>query len=896
MAGGEDMALGAPYPEHWEADVVLRDGTTMRIRPIMPADSGAVERFHERQSPESVYLRFFAPLERIPARDLHRFTHVDHHDRVALVLESAGEIVAIGRFDRIDEDAAEVAFNVSDAVQGKGLGSVLLEHLAAAGRELGVRRFVADVLPQNTRMLRVFTDAGYDVDQHLDDGLVSVSFTIRPTDRSLAVLAERERRAEALSMAAVLGPERVLLIGAGEEGTAMARRLHEGVAAVGEDRVAVVGLPGYPSRVEDLATDVSADLALVAAPAPYVLDLVPQLAGRGVRAVVLYTGGYEAGHASGKVPQRTLVRRLRERGMRLVGPRSFGVRTVDDAGAMNATLRRGALRSGAVGIFCQSAAAGLQLLDGAADRDLGLSSFLSAGHRVDVSGNDAMQFWTTSPATRVACLRLESIGNPRKFSRVARRLSEQGPVVAMIAGATGQLRPPGHAVRTTTTPRRALDELVRQAGVLLTASDAEMLDLAALLSEQPLPTGERVLVITNSGAQAAAMSELIRAHGLLEAPGSVALSSGADAAAYKTCVDDALSRQDWDMAIVGYVALLDDDGSRVAGEIRRLSGQSERTVAATLYRSTGLLGRDREGGVSTARSDGGRVSSDVRVPTFPSTEAAVAAVAAARGYRRWSERGRGTRVDPDRIDRRVAKRLVQAELSGLPAGTTKRLPPPRARELLATHGVSSWPEMRVESVSDAVEAAAQIGWPVALKATDDVLRHRSDLGTVRLDLSTQEELAEAYRTMEAQVRALLGRSASFDVQAMAPPGVACVVRAAEDPLYGPIVSLGLAGDAVELLDDVSYRVPPLTDTDIAEMIGSLRAAPRLLGHRGLPAVDVPALEDIIARVAVLKDELAEVSAIELYPVLVSASGAAVLGMDVDVAQPRRGDIARRVLP
>ncbi|UFU01617.1 GNAT family N-acetyltransferase [Ruania suaedae] len=895
MADGDDMAQGAPYPEHWEADVVLRDGTTMRIRPIAPGDADAVERFHARQSPESVYLRFFAPLERIPARDLHRFTHVDHHERVALVLVAGGELVAIGRFDRIEDDTAEVAFNVSDAVQGKGLGSVLLEHLAAAGRELGIRRFVADVLPQNTRMLRVFTDAGYDVDQHLDDGLVSVSFTIRPTDRSLAVLAERERRAEALSMAAVLGPDGILLVGSGTEGTAMATRLAEGLAGAGEGRVSIAGLPGHPPRVEDLPDGVRADLALVAAPAPQVLELVPALAARGVRAVVLYTGGYEAGHASGKVPQRTLVRRLREHGMRLVGPRSFGVRTVAGSGAVNATLRRGDLRAGGVGVFCQSAAAGLQLLDGAADRDLGLSSFLSAGHRVDISGNDAMQYWTTSPTTGVVCLRLESIGNPRKFSRVARHLSEQGPVVAMIAGATGQLRPPGHAVPTTTTPRRALDELVRQAGVLLTSSDAEMLDLAALLSEQPLPAGDRVLVITNSGAQAAALSELIGHHGLTEAAGSVALSSGADATAYRSCIDDALTRTDWDIAVIGYVALLEDDRAAITQQIRRLAARSGRTVAATVYRTGGLLGPPGQAAPDPAAGPDG-VAAPVRVPTFPSTEQAVAALAAARGYQRWNEQGRGSRVDPGGIDRRGAKQLVQSELSGVPAGTTRRLPAGAARTLLDTHGITSWPQVRVDSLEQAQRAADEIGWPVALKATEEVLRHRSDLGTVRLDLLTPADLTEAYRQIEEQVRVLLGRSAAFEVQAMAPPGVACVVRAAEDPLYGPIISLGLAGDASELLDDVSFRVPPLTDGDITEMVRTLRAAPRLLGHRGLPAVDVAALEDIIARVAVLKDELAEVSAIELYPVLVSGAGAAVLGMEVDVAQPRRGDVARRVLP
>lgn len=877
-----DPPADAPsYPEHWEADVVLRDGSTMRIRPIHPDDADALQRFHARQSPESVYLRFFAPLARLPERDLYRFTHVDHHERVALVMLWQDEIVAVGRFDQIGGGDAEVAFNVADSVQGKGLGSVLLEHLAAAGRELGVRRFVADVLPQNTRMLRVFTDAGYDVQQAYDDGIMSVSFTIRPTDRSLAVLAERERRAEALSMRAVLAPRRVLLVCAGEEGRAFGTHLAEGLA--GTDRVRVVGLPGHPDSVEDLEPVEEEDLALVAADAPTVLQLVPALAGHGIKAVVLYTGGFAVDPRTTKVPQRTLVTTLRRHGLRLVGPRSFGVRSTG-AQPLDATLWPGPLRTGGVGIFCQSAAAGLGLLSGAAARDLGVSSFLSAGHRVDVSGNDTMQLWTTDERTEVACLRLESIGNPRKFSRVARRLSEKGPVVAMIAGSTGQLNPPGHAVRTTREPRRALDELMRQAGVLVAESEPALLDLAALLSEQPLPAGDRLLVLTNSGTQAAILAELIQHHRLTAAPEPIALPAGAGGAAYAEQVAMLAEREDWDAVIVGYVPLLHDDGAAVAEQVAHLAAASARTTLACIFGVTGLLARAGQGGAGS------------RVPTFPSAEAAVAAVAAARDYYRWRHTDRGPRVDPGGVDRREAKALVQSALADLPRGSSKRLSPAEAERLLGCYGIQVWPERRVTDPEQALAAADELGWPVALKPADEVLRHRTDLGGVRLDLSTPAELTEAYTSAAARVSSIIGQGCAFDVQPMAPPGAGCVVRAAEDELYGPIVSVGLAGDAVELLGDVSYRVPPLTETDVTEMIRSLRAAPRLFGHRGMPPLDVTALEDVVGRVSVLKEELAEISTIVLHPVLVAERGAAVLGVRVDLAHPSRGDAARRVLP
>lgn len=901
----DQPAHAASYPEHWEADVVLRDGSTMRIRPIHPDDAAALQRFHTGQSPESVYLRFFAPLNRLPEKDLYRFTHVDHHERVALVVTWQEEIVAVGRFDQIGSGDAEVAFNVSDAVQGKGLGSVLLEHLAAAGRELGVRRFLADVLPQNARMLRVFTDAGYDVEQAYDDGIMAVSFTIRPTDRSLAVLGERERRAEALSMAAVLAPRRVLLVCAGDEGRAFGARLVEHLA--GSGRLRVVGLPGHPGTLAELEPGEEEDLALLAADAPTVLALIPTLAERGIKAVVLYTGGFAVDPGTTKVAQRTLVTTLRRNGLRLVGPRSFGVLS-STAEPVDATLWPGPLREGTVGIFCQSAAAGLGLLSGAAERGLGISSFLSAGHRLDVSGNDTMQFWTSDERTKVACLRLESIGNPRKFSRVARRLSDKGPVVAMIAGSTGQLNPPGHAVRTTAEPRRALDELMRQAGVLVADSEPALLDLAGLLAEQPIPAGDRVLVLTNSGTQAAILAELIQHHGLSAAIEPIPLPAGSGGAAYAEQIRQVSARTDWDAAIVGYVPLLTDDGAAVADQVRHLAAASGRTTLACLFGVTGLLegiagaertepGADSTGGAAPGTAESGTSAEPgPRVPTFPSAEAAVAAVASARQYHRWRQSDRGARVDPTGIDRRAAKALVQSALADLPAGSSKRLGSEEAAQLIGCYGIQAWPERRVTDQEAALAAADEVGWPVALKPADEVLRHRTDLGGVRLDLATPTELADAYTSAAARVESIIGHPCAFDIQPMAPPGAGCVVRAGEDELYGPIVSLGLAGDAVELLGDVSYRVPPLTATDVTEMIGSLRAAPRLYGHRGMPRLDVSALEDVLARVSVLKEELAEISVIVLHPVLVGEQGAAVLGVQVDVAHPRRGDVARRVLP
>ncbi len=424
------------------------------------------------QSERSQYFRFFAPMARLSETDLHRFTNVDHKDRIALVMVSGDDIIAVGRYDRLvddaqypDGDVAEVAFNVADEFQGRGLGSILLEHLAAAGRERGIRRFVADMLPANTRMLRVFSDAGYDVKQRFDDGVVTASFTIRPTDKSMKVLAERERRAEALSMKRILGATSVLIYSTGSEGQALARVIEKRVKESSFE--GDVFIASSPQTLEEafVGHQEPLDLAVVAAPAQEALELIPRLGKLGTGAVLIPTGGFSTTDGESGVPQSKLLQAVRANGIRLVGPRSYGVLARGKKGPLPALLtpESPVTASDGIGIFCQSAHAARALLAGAKQLNLPVSTVLAAGHRADVSGNDTMQFWGHDEDTRVACVHLESIGNPRKFSRVARHLAGQHPVIATIAGSSGQVRPPGHPVRETHTPRRALEELMNQA-------------------------------------------------------------------------------------------------------------------------------------------------------------------------------------------------------------------------------------------------------------------------------------------------------------------------------------------------------------------------------------------------------------------------------------------------
>lgn len=870
--------------------MVLRDGSTMHIRPIAGHDADALQAFHRAQSAQSTYFRFFAPMERLSERDLRRFTNVDHRQRVALVLVQPGQehdqILAVGRFDRYEEDGdvAEVAFNVADSAQGRGLGSILLEHLAAAGREIGVRRFSADVLPSNTRMLRVFTDAGYDTSQRYADGVVEVSVPIRPTDRSLAVLAERERRAETLSMTALLAADGALVLAQGEEGQVLGTRVLSTIRDSGFSGRLVTA--GSLADLDDVDSALPT-LAIVAASPEHVLEAIPTLAARGTRVIVLLSAGFAIGGERAGPSQRRLMRELREHGLRLVGPRSFGVLVQGPAGPLPATLAPEPILLGDVGVFCQSSQAARTLLHEVSGRRLGLSSFLAAGQRADISGNDTMQYWSSDQRTTVACLFLESIGNPRKFSRVARRLAATKPVVVSIAGTTGQRQLPGHPVRTSTAPRRVLEQMMSQAGVLLARSVSEQLDWAMLLSSQPLPAGDRVLVVSNSGSHAAVLGDLVNEHGLQVAGGPIALAPTIDGDGIRRALDDAASRSDWDMAVIGYGPFGTDIGEEAGQAIARLGAVTGRTVTALVLGRTGL-----HPDLTTTTTDG----TAVQVPGFRESADALRALAAARGYSRRRDDRDSPRVEVVGARRRQARALAQAELAGVSAGTSVRLSTEKANQLLAAYGLDVWPATKVTDLAAARDAAASIGWPVALKASDEVLRHRADLGGVRLDLSSDAELTEAFRSITERLTGLERPGASLEVQRMAPTGAACVVAGLEDELYGPIISFGLAGDAVEMLDDVAYRVPPLTEADVADLVRAVRASPRLLGYRGLPPMDVAALEDVIERLSVLKEELPEVRAVALNPVLVSEHGVAILSATVDLLAAERGDTARRVLP
>ena len=871
----------APYPAHWEADVVLSDGATAHLRPIRPDDADRLVEFYARVSDDSKYFRFFAPYPTLSPTDVETFTHVDHSDRVALIVLIGDDMIAVGRYERVDADQAEVAFLVEDDHQGRGVGSVLLEHLAQAARERGIGRFVAEVLPHNHKMIIVFREAGYTMASRLTDGVVHVEFEIRPTDDSIEVMTAREHRAEARSIQRLLTPRSVAVIGASRSrdkvGHALVRNLVRGgftgpVFAVNPDATAVSGVPAYPS-VRDVPGEV--DLALVAVPADAVIDVVHDCAARGVKGLVVVSAGFAETGPDGRERQGELVRIARSYGMRVVGPNCLGIVNTDPAYSLNASMAPLVPPPGRVGFFSQSGALGIAILEAVATRGLGLSTFVSAGNRADVSGNDLLQYWHDDPATEVVLLYLESLGNPRKFSRLARMVAAEKPVVAVKSGRSTQGVPLGHTVRATDTPVAALDAMFRQSGVIRVDTLAEMFDVAQALALQPLPAGPRVAVVGNSDSLGLLAADAAAAAGLEVVGAPDDLGPRATAADFEQALTRLVDDAGVDSVVVVYVPTLESGrAEEVARVLAAVAAGSTKPVVTTFLGSGGVPEALR---LLDDRGVPGRGS----VPSYPSPEEAARALAHVTSYAQWRIRPRGRVPAIDGCDAEAAHRLVTERLAERPGGGP--LEGPALSALLASYGITLLEMLPVATVDDAVRAGEQLGWTVVLKATAAHLRHRPDLADVWRNIDTPDEMRDAWTTM---CRTLADPAkADFVVQPMAPPGVPVTVRAQEDALFGPVVSFGVSGVTTELLGDRSYRIPPLTDVDAAAMVREVKAAPLLLGYRGGAMADVRAVEDLLHRVSRLTDDLPEVADVELGPVLVGTEGLAVVNASAHVATP-----------
>ncbi|MGE0140523.1 MAG: GNAT family N-acetyltransferase [Ilumatobacteraceae bacterium] len=885
-------------PAYWECDVVLADGGTVHVRPLGPDDADRLFAFQADLSDETVFLRFFSARPTLDAEEVERFTHVDHHSRVALVAELGDRLVGVARFDREKAaDSAEVAFVVGDEHQGRGIGTILLEHLAAAARERGITRFVAQTLAGNDRMLGVLRAAGFAERTRIDDGVVHVELLIEPTDRVRAAIEAREHRAEAASVARLLTPRSVAVIGASRNpdtvGHQVLRNLLAGgfagpVYPVNPRAEHVASVKAYPT-VLDVPGPV--DLAVIAVPAPAVLDVARQCAANGVVGLVVLSAGFgEVGDVAAQAELRDVARR---NGMRLVGPNCLGV--VNTAIGLDATFSPYAPSRGRIAMQSQSGALGIAILERSARIGLGVSTFVSVGNKADVSGNDLLQYWEDDPGTDVVLLYLESFGNPHKFARIARRVSRRKPIVAVKSGRSAAgVRAASSHTAAMASPDIAVDALFRQAGVIRVDTLDELFDMALVLGSQPLPGGNRVAIIGNSGGPGILATDACASAGL-EVPelsattqaalravvdpiaavsNPVDLVASATPAVYEQALRIVLADEAVDSAIVICTPTFAASPPRIGDVLRHAAAATDKPVLGCFLAWPSLSPLLRRG-------QGDQIGRDV--PAFASPELAARALARAVGYATWRSRPTGAVPDLDGYDPDRARAAVDAFLARSPEGGW--LPAEDLDEVLAAVGVRTVAGATVTGADQAARAATQLGFPVALKAAGPEVVHKSDIGGVRLGLSSEDEVADAYRSMSDHVGPPM---TGATVQQMAAPGVETIVGVVHHSLFGALVMFGMGGIGTELLGDRSFRILPVTDLDAAELVRSLRASPLLFGYRGSPPVAVSDLEDLLQRVARLAADVPSLAELDINPLIVSTAGAVAVDARARVIPAPRG--------
>lgn len=896
--------------------MLLSDGRAAHLRAIGPDDGPALRRFGEKLSTATVHFRFFAPRKRISDEEIAHFVTVDYHDRLALVALVEGELVAVARYDRCTTtnpgvagsvaepvlDEAEVAFVVRDDHQGRGLGTVLLEHLASAASQRGIGRFVADTLPENYRMLTVFRSAGFVERALLDSGVIRVTMELASRPEYLLRVEERDWTAAVRSMERILRPRSIAVVGTSDADGSLARDIVGNLLAGGFTGLvcpvdpgasSVFGVASYNTIAEVPA---HIDLAVLALARNHLADAIRECGLKAVGGLVVVATG-DAGSTAAEGSDRDLVELARGFGMRLVGPECMGVINTFPELAMNASVVAAPPPPGRVAFASQSGALGIALLGELGIRGLGISSFVSLGNKADVSGNDLLCFWADDPETDVILLYLESFGNPRKFSRIARLVARKKPIVAVksartASGRRGVLKQVPGAVSDEAT-----DALFRQAGVIRVGTLEELLEVTDLLASQPLPAGRRVAIVGNVGGCAILTADACESYGLSVpelAPATqdrlskvisfgaktgnpVELAVSAAAGEYSRVIDIVLEDADIDAVIVTFTPHR-TGVDEIARAVAAVAAGARKPVLANFIVSEGTLMALR--------------SAQGRVPFFAYPESAARAVARVAPYAEWTTRPEGTVPIFDDLDLVAARRIVDAGLSRPVVGIglaeveaaskaphSQWLTSACAFELLEAYKIPILRFERASSAAEAVEGAEAVGYPVALKLDAPNLAHKSDVGGVHLHLASPEEVSVAAESLLTR----FGPGVPLIVQPMVPDGVETVVGVVEDPSFGPLVMFGLGGKEAELFRDQIWSLVPMTTEDARELVSGLRSSPLLTGYRGAPLVDLEALVEVLSRVARLAEDVPEIAELSLNPVVAGPAGAVALDARVRVA-------------
>lgn len=886
------------HPQTRVAETLLSNGRIATIRSVVDEDRPALSALFDQASDESIRLRFFS-MNRGAGEE-----YVDHlfsgpeAERIVLVAEVDQSLVAVATAEIESTESAEISFLVADSAHRLGLGTLLLEHLASAARDLGVQHFTAEVLLDNYLMLEVLREAGLDAHRSTLHGVTVLEMSTAATARALASADARECRSEAMSLFPLLHPATVALVGVGREPGGVGRAVLDNIRAGGFTGELFVVHPGvveidgtraYPS-LHDVPRHV--DLAVIAVPAAGVLDVVTSAAQSGVSACVVLSSGFSEMGENGRAMQHDMVAVARRHSMRLVGPNCFGVVSNDPAVSLNATFGRTAAPVGGLAVASQSGGVGIELLDIAHETGLGVASFVSLGNKADVSGNDLLAAWLDDPQVTAAALYLESFGNAPKFARLARTFAERKPLLAVVGGrSSGGKRAGASHTAAAASPSVGVDAMFAQAGVIGCRSITSLADTARLLAEQPLPAGSRLAVIGNVGglgvlaADAAAFEGLVvpelsedlarqvegHLSGTVGLSNPIDLGAGSTAADLEACLTALLASDEIDtvLAIVAVTGVTDSD-SMFAVPLKAAEADPAKPVLLVRIGDPARAGEAVPG-----------------VTGFRSVEAATGALANAVRYAAWlsAPQGEPTSFPPAApgVAQQVARRALAAS-----AESSVWLDFADARAMLSAYGINAPVGRLVRTRDEAVIAAEQLGFPVVAKVTDGAVVHKTERRLVRTGLGSTSQLEAAISDFETELGSdrwhlLLQPDLGMHVEV-----ALGVVR---DPGFGPLVMVASGGVATDIMEDRVFLLPPLNALDAARAVRSLRIWPLLNGHRGADPVDVDGLERLIVALAQLAVDVPEIAEMDLNPVIMTPQGAACVDVKIRVAEVTRRDDA-----
>ncbi|HEY51409.1 MAG TPA: GNAT family N-acetyltransferase [Dehalococcoidia bacterium] len=888
------MAANSAYPSQYENEVLLKDGSRILLRPIRQDDTERWLAFFQRQSQQTKYFRFQRDPGKMGPEDAQRFCTVDYKNTFALVgevqREQRREIIAIGRYYRLpNKRSARVAFAIEDAYHGKGIGTRLIEWLANAARDNGIAFFEGDVLAENERMMSVLKDYGFHIDSELRGGVYHVTIPIARSRRVEQKEAERERLSTVASIRHVLTPRSIAVIGASRQPGSLGQLVFQNIMDAGFTGVvypvnpkadAIMAVKAYPS-VLDVPGEV--DLAIIIVPTQFVARVADECGRKGARAIIVITDGFKERGLEGAAREEELRDVALGHGMRLVGPNCMGILNTDPEVRLNASFSRIYPPRGNIAFLSQSGAMGLVILEYAMDLNMGISGFVSVGNRADISSNDLLQYWEDDPSTRVILLYLESFGNPRKFSRIAKRVSSKKPIVIVKGGAT----PVGsHAASSHTgamaTPAVVSDALFRQAGIIRVDSIEELFDVATLLSNQPLPEGKRLFIVTNGGGPGILAADASAQQGLalpeiapetareleqlmqrdISIGNPLDLTGSVTPQEFEGSLKVLAGDDNVDAVLAIFVPAAVVDSTLVEEAIRRVSPLYQRHKKPLLACFMGQRG---------FKASLGKTGSFV--PCYPFPEDAISALAKAVEYRELREKPRGAVPRIKGIKRERAHRVIEAAMSQ----NQERpfwLPADKIADLLDCYGIRAAETAVAGSADEAAALAARAGFPVVVKLNSSTITHKTDVGGVVLDLNSEDEVKSAFKAIEDKLTAI-GRESEMQgvtIQRMIQDGVEIIAGVTQDPTFGPLIMFGMGGVQAELLKDIVLRLHPLTELDAKEMVSSIKMASLFEGFRGTPPSDVQSVHDLLLRLSAMVEDIPQIAELDFNPVKVMAKG------------------------